>query len=251
MAYQEERVRRLHAKQAISLAMQGRWQEAVAANKAIIEAFTDDVDACNRLGRAYMELGEYRLAREAYSRAMELDPANIIAAKNLRRLSQLGETAAGVQDSSQHAEPHHFIEEIGKAEVVSLHRLAPPAVLVRMVAGDTVNLRIDGASLVVENGQGEYLGQVEPRHALRLIKLMGGGNRYQAAIVSSAEDKLTVIIREVYQHPSQAGQLSFPPRGPEKLQPYVGGRILGHEPEEEEVLLGEPADIFDEISEEE
>jgi tetratricopeptide (TPR) repeat protein len=254
MAYQEERqlrLRRLHSKQAIALAMQGRWQEAVAANRWIIETFPDDVDAYNRLGRAYMELGDYPLAREAYSRAMELDSANIIAAKNLRRLSQLGETAAGVQGSSQHAEPHHFIEEIGKAEVVNLYRLAPPAVLVRMVAGNAVYLRVDGTNLVAENGQGEYLGQVEPRHAQRLIKLMAGGNRYQAATVSSAEDKLTVIIREVYQHPSQAGQLSFPPRGPEKLQPYVSGRMLGHELEEEEALLGESPDIYDDISEEE
>ena len=60
MAYQEERqlrLRRLHSKQAITLAMQGRWQEAVAANRRIIETFPDDVDAYNRLGRAYIELG--------------------------------------------------------------------------------------------------------------------------------------------------------------------------------------------------
>ncbi len=251
MAYQEERLRRSLSKQAISLAMQGRWQEAVAANRKIIEVYPDDVDAFNRLGRAQMELGEYRLSREAYSRALELDPANIIAAKNLHRLSHLGEAPAVVQGSSQHAEPHHFIEEIGKAEVVNLRHLAAAPVLVRMVAGDEVYLRIDGASLVVEDSLGGYLGLVEPRHAQRLVRLMSGGNRYQAAIVSSAEDKLAVIIREVYQHPSQAGQLSFPPRGPEKLQPYVAGRMLAHEHEEEEALLEEPADIFDEIGEEE
>ena len=250
MAYQEERVRRLHGKQAITLAMQGRWQEAVAANQRIVEAFPDDVDAHNRMGRAYMELGEYQLAREAYSRAVELDPANIIAAKNLHRLSQLGETPVGVQVGFQHVEPHHFIEEIGKAEVINLSHLASSAVLVRMVAGVAVYLRADGANLVVENSQGIYLGRVVPRHAQRLIKLIQGGNRYQAAIVSSAEDRLAVIIREVYQHPSQAGQLSFPPRGPEKLQRYVGTRA-GPEFEEDEALLAELADIDDEIREEE
>ncbi len=253
MSYQEQRqgrLKRLRSKQAIALAMQGRWHEATAANKSIIESFPHDVDAYNRLGRAYMELGEYPLAREAYNRAVELDPCNAIAAKNQRRLSHLGETMAGARGDSYHAEPQHFIEEMGKAGVVNLGHLAPAAVLVRMVAGVAVNLKIDGTNLVVESGGGEYLGQVEPKHAQRLIKLMQGGNEYRAAVVSSAEDKLTIIIREVYQHPTQAGQPSFPPRGAEKLQPYVGGRILRHELEEG-ILLGESPDNFDEVTDEE
>ena len=85
------RLRRQRSKQAIALAMEGRWQEAVAANRSIIESFPEDVDAYNRLGRAYLELGEYSQAREAYRQAVELDPYNAIAKKNLQRLSYLKE----------------------------------------------------------------------------------------------------------------------------------------------------------------
>ncbi len=250
MSYHEEpqgRLRRLHSKQAIALAMQGRWQEAIAANKRITESFPHDVDAYNRLGRACIELGEYSLAREAYTQALALDPANTIAEKNLRRLSQLGKTAVPVRGESRHAEPRHFIEEIGKAGVVNLRHLASPAAVVKMVAGNAVYLRVDDTNLVVEDGQGEYLGQVESKHAQRLIRLMRGENQYRAAVVSSAEDRLTIIIREVYQHSSQVGQLSFPPRGLEKLQPYVSGRMLREELEEEE---GEAHEIYD-LSDEE
>ncbi len=252
MSYEERqtRLKRLHEKEAIALAMQSRWQEAIAANKKTIEGFPHDVDAYNRLGKAYMELGEYSLAKDAYSRATELDPANTIAAKNLHRLSQLGETTVGTRGDSHHAEPHDFIEEMGKTGVVNLRHLAPPTVVVRMVAGNEVYLKTDGANLVVEDGRGEYLGQVEPKHAQRLIKLTEGGNKYTAAVVGSAEDRLTIIIREVYQHPSQAGQLSFPPRGLEKLQPYVGGRMLRQELEEERELLAESQDTHDEINSE-
>jgi hypothetical protein len=95
-----------------------------------------------------------------------------------------------------------------------------------MVAGDRVYLRIDGANLVVENGHGEYLGQVESKNAQRLIKLIKGGNRYLAAVVSSSEDMMVVIIREVYQHPSQVEQLSFPSKGVEGLGPHAGDRIF-------------------------
>ncbi|MFC1995851.1 tetratricopeptide repeat protein [Chloroflexota bacterium] len=234
MSYQEERQVRLKrqlSKQAIALAMQGRWREAVAANKTIIDSFSNDIEAYNRLGRAYIELGEYPQAREAYGRTMELDPYNSIARKNLRRLSHLGETAVSVEGDSYKTEPQHFIEEIGKAGVINVYHLAPKEILARVVAGDRVFLKIDGPILVVENSRGEYLGQVEPKHGQRLIKLMGGGNRYTAAIVRSIEGSVTVIIREIYRDPSQAEQLSFPSKGDEGLRSYVNNRIFGSEME--------------------
>jgi len=241
-SYREEeqaRLKRQRSKQAIALAMQGRWREAVAANKGIIASFPSDVDAYNRLGKAYMELGEYSQAREAYSRAVELDPYNAIAKKNLRRLSHLGEVV-GADGDSRKVAPQHFIEEVGKTGVVDLYFLAPPEVLAKIMAGDKVYLKADGASLIVGNSRGEYLGQVEPRHGQRLIKLMEGGNKYSAAIISSAEDKMTVIIREVYQDPSQAGRLSFPSRGFEEVRPYVSDRLFRRQLEYEEELVGEP-----------
>jgi tetratricopeptide (TPR) repeat protein len=247
MAYQEEeqvRLRRQRSKQAIALAMQGRWREAVAANQEIITSFPNDVDAYNRLGRAYIELGEYSQAREAYGRAIELDPYNVIAQKNLRRLPYLGEV--GSEADSDRAEPQYFIEETGKAGVVNLYRLAPRGVLAKMVAGDKVYLKVNGSGLTVENARGEYLGQVEPRHGQRLIKLMEGGNQYTAAIVSSNEDRVLVIIREVYQDPSQAGLLSFPPKGGESLRPYLSNTMLRRELEYIENMSDEPTEIEDE-----
>jgi len=243
MSYQEEeqvRLRRRSSKQAIALAMQGRWKEAVAANKSLLESFPNDVDAYNRLGRAYMELGEYSRAKEAYGRAIELDPYNAIAKKNLRRLSHLGEAMVSSGGGFHKVEPQDFIEETGKAGVINLYHLAPQEILARMVAGDRVYLRIDGCNLVVENGRGEYLGQVEPKHGQRLIKLMEGGNKYIVAIISSAEEMITIIIREVYQDPSQAGRLSFPPKGFERIRPYVSDRIFKRELAYEEEAVVEP-----------
>ncbi|MFC2021101.1 tetratricopeptide repeat protein [Chloroflexota bacterium] len=228
MSYQEEertKLRRQSSKQAITLAMEGRWREAVAANKSLIESFPGDVDSYNRLGRSHMELGEYSLAREAYQRAIEIDSYNIIAQKNLDRLSHLGESGVDSGGGLDKVEPQQFIEEVGKAGVVNLRRLAPPEILAKTVAGGKVDLRIEGPRLIVENSHGEYLGQVESKHGQRLIRLMTGGNRYEAAIISSTAEAVTAMIREVYQHRSQAGQPSFPSRGPEGLRPYVGDRI--------------------------
>ncbi len=246
MSYHEAewtRLRRQSSKQAIALALQGQWREAVAANKSILENFPKDVDAYNRLGRAYLELGEYALAREAYESALKFDSYSTIARKNLDRLSHLGEAGVGAGGDFHKVEPQQFIEEVGRAGAVKLYRLAPPEILARTAAGARVNLKISGSSLMVENSRGEYLGQVEPKHSHRLIKLMEGGNKYTAAIISSTEEAVTVIIREVFQDPSQMGRLSFPPRGVESVRPYIeeriGDRIIRREIEYEEALPGE------------
>ena len=69
-------LRQRRSKQAVELAMQGRWREAAAVNQSLVESFPSDVSAYNRLGRAYMEIGDFSHAWEAYSRAVELDPYN-------------------------------------------------------------------------------------------------------------------------------------------------------------------------------
>ncbi len=240
MTTQDEKLvrqRRQRSRQAIELAMQGRWREAVAANEVIIENFPNDVDAYNRLGRAYMELGEYAQAKDAYNRALGYDPYNAIAKKNIQRLSHLRGTAVSTEGESRRVEPQQFIEEVGKAGVVNLHALGKRDVRARMVAGDRVYLKIDKSNLVVEDGRGEYLGTVDPRHALRLIKLMEGGNKYSAAVVSSVEEAMTIIIRETYQHPSQAGKLSFLTRL-EDFKP-VAERVFRLEAEQEEEVPAE------------
>lgn len=243
MTYEEEkqaRLKRQHSKQAIDFALQGRWREAIAANKVIIENFPNDVEAYNRLGRAYIELGEYAQAREAYQRALELDAFNTIAKKNLQRLSYLSEAEVSSGGEHRKVEPQQFIEEIGKTGVVHLYRLGAKEIRAKMVAGDPVQLKKSETSLIVENNRGEHLGVVEPKHGQRLMKLMEGGNKYTAAVVSSTEEAMTVIIREVYQDPSQVGKLSFPPKGMEEVRPYAEERILKLEAEYEEGVVEEP-----------
>ncbi|MDP2729791.1 MAG: tetratricopeptide repeat protein [Dehalococcoidales bacterium] len=236
MYQKAQSLRRLSTQEAVSLAMEGRWKEAVEANKRLLESFPNDIDACNRLGKAYMELGEYYLAREAYEKTLELDQYNTIAKKNLNRLSHLGNAAVGSGSSLPKVEPQQFIEEAGKSGIVNLTKLAPPEILGKTTAGEAINLKIEGSNLIVGNSREEYLGQIEPKEGQRLIKLMEGGNRYEGAIISSTEEAVTVIIREVYQHPSQEGRHSFPPKRAPEIRPFVSDRIIRQQLESEETL---------------
>lgn len=235
---EKAKLRRQRTNEAIALAMQSQWDEAIAVNKSIIEIFPDDADAYNRLGKALTQLGRYAEAGDAYSHALEIEPNNGIAKKNLDRLAHLREAEAEPRNGRQ-VSSHLFIEETGKADVADLYRLAPRKVLVKIAAGDPVHLEAKGQRLTVESVDGEYIGEVEPRLGLRLIKLMQGGNRYTAAIVGVGEKGGKVMIKEIFQHPSQAGRPSFPARAADGFRPYVKDSMMKYEREDDEEGLEE------------
>ncbi len=232
------RLRRQRVEQAIQLALESRWKEAVAVNRSLIAMFPSDVDAYNRLGKALMEMGEYDDARMAYERALELEPLNTIARKNLERLEVRAKAAAAQGNGTRKIDPALFIAETGKTGIASLRAVAPEA-MGRLTAGDTLELRPQDNTLAVTTSDGEYVGQLEPKLGLRLSRLMNGGNRYVVAVASLSEQR--VVIREIYQHPSQQGKPSFPAiGGGETVRPYVKDRLVRREMEEEEVATEEP-----------
>jgi tetratricopeptide (TPR) repeat protein len=240
-SYQQEdeekaRLRQQLSKEAIDLALQGRWEEAEVVNRDIIEKFPADAEAYNRLGRTLTELRNFDGAKEAYLKALKLAPENAIAKKNLARLTSLSESMATLSSnpkkiSTSKAQARRvaldlFITEVGKAGVVNLHNVASGEVLAKMGFGDPVHLHAKGQHLIVKSESGEYLGEVEPRQGLRLIKLMRGGNRYDAAILNVEKDKVQVIIKEVYQHPSQVGRPSFFVKATEHLRTRIKESLL-------------------------
>jgi tetratricopeptide (TPR) repeat protein len=229
------KLRRHMVEQAIQLAMQSRWDEAVKINQTLLESFPNDVDSLNRLGRALTEMGQYADARQSYQRAVELDPNNTIAQKNLARLSTLN-VEAETDAAREKVDLQLFIAETGKSGVTNLSRLADRTTIARMAVGDQVYLHADGRSLQVKNARGEVLGYVDPKIAQRLIDLMTGGNQYAAAIMSLDDPGVRVIIRETFQHPSQLGKVSFPSRGPDAsaIRPYIKDSLLKYDVDDDD-----------------
>jgi len=239
-SYQEEeekaQLRQQLSKEAIDLALQGRWEDAEAVNRDIIKRFPTDVEAYNRLGRALTELGDFDRAKKSYFKTLKLAPENAIAKKNLARLTSLSESMTTLSNNPQETSPQRaqarrvaldlFITEVGKAGVVNLHNVASDNVLAKIGFGDQVHLEARGQHLIVASEGGEHLGEVEPRQGLRLIELMRGGNRYDAAILNVEQNKVQVIIKEVYQHPSQVGRPSFLVKATEHLRTRIKESLL-------------------------
>lgn len=222
-AEERSRLRKQMSDQAVKLAISGRWDEAAALNRDFVRLFPDDAEGYNRLGKSLTELGHVAEARGCYGKALEIDPTNQIARRNLDRLASLKDTAGS---SPSQLDTRMFIEETGKAAVTILQAV-DSGLAATLDAGDLVELRQQGNAVNVHTIAGGYVGMIEPRVGLRLAKMMEGGNRYSAALVSVAGNEIKVIIRETHQHPSQIGRVSFPQaRAVSDVRPYTRRGLL-------------------------
>jgi tetratricopeptide (TPR) repeat protein len=251
------RQRRQLGEAAIAHATRGEWEAAVEANRQLLE-LGPDIDAYNRLGKALAELGRHAEALEAYEQALERDATNRIAQRNVERLRLLAQSATGGSgtgggDGSGRpvkAPATVFIEEMGKTGRARLINLGPPRVLAPLSPGDAVTLEAEGDELVARVGDAT-IGSVEPRIGSRLVKLMAGGNRYEAAIttIHEAGGEVTIIIREVFTHPSNFGTVSFPTVGQVAggVRPYMKGSALRYDDEEEVEEIDEDSEEVEEL----
>lgn len=232
---ERERLKRQLTEQAIQLALESRWEEAVDVNRQLQSTFPRDLSTLNRLGKALSEMGQYADARQAYREALEIDPTNNIARKNIERLATLGDGVASRRPSNERMDPRLFIEETGKTGFADLLDVAGRETLARLTPGDQVYLRRDGSVLWVLNGNEERIGRLEPRLAARLIDFTEGGNQYAAGITELTHHGVRIIIRETFQHPSQFGKVSFPSQGGgETIRAYTKESLVRHNDEEDD-----------------
>lgn len=199
-------------KEAIRCALNGQWEQAVAANREILELCPTNCEASNRLAKALMELGRYSEARHTLEQLQLRSPSNVIARKNLARLDQLQSGSGEARSRSTMAEksPGIFIAESGKSCTTTLCRQAGPSHSAPVSAGDVVALDARNDGITVNTLDGQYLGTLQRRLGRRVNRLVAGGNRYEAAVVGVEPNGVSVILRETGQAPALRHVVSFP-----------------------------------------
>jgi len=239
-----------YAEDAVQLAIQGKWDEAVKLNRFIIESFGADEETQNRLGKALSELGKLKEAKASYEVALKLNPMNTIAKKNAARINALLHQKEGLKVGGIKVDLNLFVEEMGKTVITTVDSPPSAEISSKVAAGDVAELRIDGDGIVAETSRGVKLGSLEAKLARRLIKFMRGGNRYQAGLTSVDGNTVKLIVRETYQDPRFAGKPSFPMRRKREVEfrPYTKESLLtrevetfGEDEEEEEAVVEAPA----------
>ena len=200
------------SRQAIALALQGKWQQALDLNLQIINEFGEISDALNRISRCYTELGEIEKAREHAEKVIVLDPHNTIAQKCLMRLEVLKD---GSKFESCLTSANIFLEEPGKTKIVPLVKLAEPALLLMLICGNEVTLEIHKHHINILNSDQKYLGKLPDDVSHRIITLSQSGNEYKAYVKTSAPKELKVFIKETRRAKEILHITSFPT---EKIQ---------------------------------
>jgi hypothetical protein len=242
--------------EAVQMAVDARWEEAVELNEFIIQSFGPDEGSQNRLGKALTELGRLEEAKAAYDASLVINPMNPVARKNAAKLESLMNAKDILKGGPVKVDLNLFVEEMGKTTTTTL-RAAADDVCSRVAAGDVAELRVDGDGIEVDTARGVRVGSLEAKLARRLIKFIQGGNRYQAGITSCEGSTVKVIVREAYQDPKFQGKPSFPivrkrdtdfrPYTRERLvSPEVDAFSVGEDMDEEPVARGAALDLEDE-----
>lgn len=211
---QKQVTRRQLAEDARRAALDGNWEDAVALNEQIITQSDRDTIAYNRLGRAYIALGQLNEAKDAYTRALHSDPANLIARRNLQRLEIMrvpgGKFTTDVTRPGAVPRTSVFLEEVGRTWVDELVNPGDTLTLADISPGEQLVLSDEDDRLIVRRANGDLLGEIEPKTGRRVLDLMRQGNRYEIYALGLAGQTLRIILREVHRDPSLATTVSFP-----------------------------------------
>ncbi len=246
---ERQRLRRRLQDYALQLASGNRWQEAVEINQQMLE-LGEDASTFNRLGKAYKEQGLYREAQGAYHHTLRINPTNTIARKNLACLDALLEMDVSDAQELKERQPvdlRLFVTEAGKTTLTTLVDMGGSREVLALSTAEKVSLEVQGRHVIVHDEDGKYLGRIEPRLSQRLANLMNGGNRYIAAIVQSDTRQVRVLIREIYQDPSQLTRISFPGRLGDAMGMYGYTQSLDYDYGSDELLDEE--DVIEEVEE--
>lgn len=182
------------AQRAIAAALNGDWQQAVKVNTQILHIEPHNVDALNRIARAYCETGNVEKAKRTSKKVLKIDPFNGIACKCLKKWERASQTNGATSKTG----PLAFLEEPGKTKIVKLINLGDSKIIANLDCGDEVKLTPHSHSVSVTTFTGKYVGKVPDDLAIRLINLMKNGGKYQTLIKVAEPEGVKVFIRGVF-----------------------------------------------------
>lgn len=181
------------AQKSVSAALSGNWEAAIKLNLQIIKTAPKDVEALNRLARAYSENCNMRKAKACCEKVLKIDPFNSIATKALARWRGVRSTSG---KSGSGALIEDFLEEPGKTKIISLMHLGDVKTINELDSGDEVKLDTHSHRVSVNTHDGKYLGKLPDDLSSRLRSLITSGNEYQAFVKCINPQDVKIFIKE-------------------------------------------------------
>lgn len=193
---------------AIDAALSSNWEMAVEINSQILSEEPENTDCLNRLGKAYLELGDNKKAATTFRKVLKLNRYDQIASRNLARATQTG-SVKKVQGKTAAKPVVNFLEEPGRTKLIQLVNLASANLLLKLNQADQVTLATKRRTVIALDENNSYLGSLPDDVGHRLAMLMKGGNTYTAFIKSVTKNSLIIFVRETRRAKRFADTASF------------------------------------------
>lgn len=199
--------------QAIDSAINLQWDVAIELNKQILKIDKENVDACLRLGFAYLQLKNIEESQKYYNKSLRLRPKNQVALENLERLAIME-----MKDHPSHKkikpsgsiDPSMFLEIPGRTKTVTLVNLGQKKHLAAVSVGQEVELKQKKRKVEIRTRSGEYLGSLPDDLSKRLIFFLKAKSEYKANVQEASLTKIVIFIQEISKGKKVAQYTSFP-----------------------------------------
>lgn len=183
---------------AIKLALEQRWDEAIAVNIKLLKINSKNVNALKRTAYAYLKLHKTKKATEYYNKVLAIDKDNPIAIKSLHRIKSYSKQNMNLSNNNQCTSTANiFLEEPGRTKIISLAKLASNKIIFCMCSAQKVHMIPKKRSIEIRDDQKNYLGVLPDDISHRLIKLIDGGNQYETYVKTVGNNELSVFIKEI------------------------------------------------------
>lgn len=222
---------KLTKNEVIQATLSGDWQKAVKLNKALLDENPKDVEALNRMALAYAIIGKNKSAKDALKKVLEIDPLNSIAIKNLGKIKN-DQSKTSENEAFIHVN-NIFLEETGRTKIVDLINLAQAEILISLRTGQSVDLSIKRLKIFISQGK-KYIGVLPDDIGKRLIKLIKGGNKYEAYVKSTNSQNVTIFLRELKRASKFKDHPSFLQPFDKKLNIKKNGKVKNNDAYEDE-----------------
>lgn len=197
--------------QAIQKAFDGNWSAAVLINQEILKDNPNDIETLNRLALALTLCGKIKQAKTMYQKVLELDNQNPIAIKNVKRLGIFTSKKKAIESAPTLTKEiaTMFLEESGKTKIIELVNTAEPKIISLLMTGEALVLQIKRLKIFILDTKKHYIGVLPDDIGKRLIKLIKGGNVYEAYIKAIGNHRVAIFIREIKRSTRYKNQSSF------------------------------------------
>jgi tetratricopeptide (TPR) repeat protein len=183
------------AQEAITAALSCDWENAIFLNSKIIKANSEDIDALNRIARAYAENGDIVKAKAASAKVLKLDPTNTIANKCLLKWKSYRKGL--INTVPQVISSKAFIEEPTRTRIVNLINLGEVSNLTTLDCGDMLKLSAHPHRVNVDTLDDRYIGRFPDDLAAKFINLIKFGGEFEVVVKSANKHEVKVFVRSV------------------------------------------------------